>query len=97
MLWAVSQAAPLRNVEVVKDLILYQYINGDMVAGYASGGFMANVQVSGTVQSGSQQQWFTRNSELGSFQGGVWNMVFTGTTGAPSSHCGFNEADHGLP
>jgi hypothetical protein len=84
-------------VEITNDLILYQYIAGDYDAGFASGGFMANTQVSGTVWSGSQQQWFTRNSAVGSFVGGVWNMVFTGTVGAPSSHCGFSSSDKGLP
>jgi len=89
MLWAVSQASPMRSVEVVNDLILYQYVQGDYDAGFASGGYMANSQVSGTVWSGSQQQWFTRNSDV-TWVGGVWNMVFVGTNGAPSSHCGHN-------
>merc|ERR1712178_31784 len=31
---------------------------------------------------------FTRNSNGGSFVGGVWNMVFVGVAGAPASHCG---------
>jgi hypothetical protein len=39
--------------------------------------------VDGRVVSGSQQQWFSRNSEFGSWTGSVWNMVFTGVTGAP--------------
>jgi hypothetical protein len=89
MLWAVSQASPLRSVEVVNDLILFQYVEGseDYDAGFASGGYLANSQVSGTVWSGSQQQWLTRNSDV-TWDGGVWNMVFVGTNGAPSGHCG---------
>ena len=55
---------------------------------YASGGYMANSRVSGTMVSGSQQQWFTRNSELGSWGGGVWNMVFSGVSGAPATNFG---------
>ena len=35
--------------------------------------------------SGSQQQFFTRNSELAQWEGGVWNMVFVGTKGVPAS------------
>ena len=31
---------------------------------YASGGFMANMQVDGDLVMGSQQQWFTRNAKL---------------------------------
>ena len=38
MLWAVSQAAPLRRVVVTENLKLYQYRQGDPAAGYASGG-----------------------------------------------------------
>ncbi|TYZ68996.1 hypothetical protein PybrP1_010597 [[Pythium] brassicae (nom. inval.)] len=30
------------------------------------------------VQSGSQQQWFSRNSNFGSWNGAVWNMAFVG-------------------
>lgn len=49
---------------------------------------MADVKVTGTVVSGSQQQYIIRNSEMGKFEGGVWNMVFVGSKGAPPSHCG---------
>src|SRR6185369_10532077 len=31
-----------------------------------------------------QQQWLTRNSELGSWKGANWNMVFVGTKNAPA-------------
>jgi hypothetical protein len=86
MLWAVSQASPLRRVHVRSDLVLFQYVSGD-AAGFASGGFMANSQVDGTVFSGSQQQWLTRNCRIGRWVGGVWNMVFSGTQGAPEPHC----------
>lgn len=86
MMWAVSQATFLRRIEVVGSLVLYQYTFGD-AAGFASGGYLSNSDVS-TIYSGSQQQWFTRNSKVGAWFGGVWNMVFVGTNGAPSSHCG---------
>ena len=36
------------------------------------------------IINGSQQQWITRNSEVGNWSNGVWNQVFAGTIGAPS-------------
>ena len=36
------------------------------------------------VVNGSQQQWFTRNSVVGSWTNGVWNQVFAGVEGAPA-------------
>uniref|UniRef100_A0A0G4HX32 Uncharacterized protein n=1 Tax=Chromera velia CCMP2878 TaxID=1169474 RepID=A0A0G4HX32_9ALVE len=93
MLWAVSQGAPLRRVHVDSDLLLFQYTFGD-AAGFASGGFMADSKVEGTVKSGSQQQWLTRNCAVLGWEGAVWNMMFVGTTGAPASHCG---KDGGVP
>ena len=88
MLWAVSQASPLRRVSVNADLSLYQYVPPYGAAGYASGGYMSDSKVSGSVTSGSQQQFFVRNSQVGSWSGAVWNMVFVGVDGAPPSHCG---------
>ena len=89
MLWAVSQAAPLRRVKVDNTLNLYQYVSGD-AAGFSSGGYMANVEVGGSIVSGSQQQWFARNSKFGEWSNGVWNQVFVGSSGAPASHCGLD-------
>lgn len=76
--WAVSQGTFLRSVRVNGNLDLHD----DGM--YASGGFLANSIVSGTVNSGSQQQWFTRNTVMGGWSGGVWNMVFAGVANAPS-------------
>ena len=50
---------------------------------FASGGFIADSRLPSVV-NGSQQQWLTRNSELGSWSNGVWNQVFAGVEGAPS-------------
>ena len=47
MVWAVSQAAPLRRIVVNGNLELFQD------GGYASGGFMADVLVSGMLNTGS--------------------------------------------
>merc|ERR1719468_541088 len=48
------------------------------------------------LTSGSQQQYFLRNNEV-QWAGGVWDMVFVGTVGAPSSHCGADPAAGKLP
>jgi len=77
--WAVSQAAPLRRVDIAGDLSLFPRFGG-----YSSGGYLANSKVSGQVVSGSQQQWYTRDSSIGSWNGSVWNMVFSGVQGAPA-------------
>src|SRR5258706_6916258 len=76
--WAVSQAAPMRRMHIRGDLVLDD-------GGWASRGFLADSKVDGEVRSGSQQQWLTRNSALGSWKGSNWNMVFVGTGGAPSN------------
>jgi len=76
MVWGVSQASPLRRVYVKGNLNLFD-------KGYASGGFLANSKVDGTISSGPQQQWFTRNSEFESWSGGVWNMMFVGSSSTP--------------
>jgi hypothetical protein len=78
--WAVAQAAPFRRVDVHGNLQLYPASYG-----YASGGYVADSKVSGQAASISQQQWYTRDSSLGSWDGGVWNMAFSGTTGAPAT------------
>jgi hypothetical protein len=74
--WAVSQAAPFRRMDVQGDINLSD-------GGWASGGFLADSNVSGQVNSGSQQQWLSRNDQIGGWNGGVWNMVFVGTSNAP--------------
>ena len=81
MLWAVSQAAPLRRIEVENELLLYEYEPPIPQAGYSSGGYFANLLVRNTVSAGSQQQWFARDSTIGGWQGGSWNMVFVGING----------------
>ncbi|WP_034336831.1 discoidin domain-containing protein [Deinococcus misasensis] len=82
--WAVSQAAPMRRVHIRGNMNLGPS-NMDFGQGYASGGYLADSRVDGQVVSGSQQQWYTRDSNIGSWAGGVWNMVFSGVTGAPAN------------
>jgi hypothetical protein len=80
--FAVSQASPMRRVEVTGGtLSLMDYCTDGPQ--YASGGFIADT-LAGTVVNGSQQQWLTRNSTIGSWSNGVWNQVFSGVEGAPS-------------
>lgn len=81
--WAVSQAAPLRRVHVQGSLTFMPRFGG-----YSSGGYLADSKVDGLVTSGSQQQWYTRDSEIGSWSNGVWNQVFSGVVGAPATDFG---------
>jgi hypothetical protein len=78
--WAVSQAAPFRRMDIHGDLNL-----APAGYGWASGGYIADSRVSGTVQPYSQQQWFTRDSQIGGWLNGVWNMTFSGVQGAPAN------------
>jgi len=78
-IWGVSQAAPLRRIHIMGDLKLHD-------GGYASGGFLADSKIDGAILSGQQQQWFTRNAEMGNWQGGAWNMMFVGVKNAPNEN-----------
>ncbi len=74
--WAVSQAAPYRRMHVKGGLEI------DMGTGYASGGFLSNSIIEGTVSAIQQQQWFTRNCDVGGWSGVNWNVVWVGVPGA---------------
>ncbi|MEO3937207.1 Ig-like domain-containing protein [Dermatophilaceae bacterium Soc4.6] len=78
--WAASQASPMRRVNIVGKLSLMDYCTDGPQ--YASGGFIADSRT-GDVVNGSQQQYFVRNSTIGSWTNGVWNQVFSGVVGAP--------------
>lgn len=80
--WAVSQAAPLRRVQINGPTTLMDYCTSPS---YGSGGFIADSAFSGgTVVNGSQQQFLVRNSQLDGWSNGVWNQVFSGVVGAPA-------------
>ncbi|WP_394436599.1 discoidin domain-containing protein [Streptomyces sp. SGAir0957] len=79
--WAVAQAAPFRRMHVTGGLNLAP--NG---YGWASGGYIADSKIDGTVGPYSQQQWYTRDSSVGGWTNGVWNMTFTGVQGAPATN-----------
>jgi|HubBroStandDraft_3_1064219.scaffolds.fasta_scaffold14060_1 hypothetical protein len=94
--WAVSQAAPLRRVQINGSLSLMDYCNGS--PDYASGGFIADsIFTGGTVTNGSQQQYVTRNSSLDGWSNAVWNQVFCGDPGAPAQSFASNSGDSGGP
>ncbi len=80
--WAVSQAAPIRRVEINGATTLMDYCTGPS---YASGGFIADSKITGSnITNGSQQQFIVRNSQITGWSNGVWNQVFSGVVGAPA-------------
>jgi len=80
--WAVSQASPIRRVQINGNLSLFDYCSNPA---FASGGFIADSQFTGgAIINGGQQQWITRNSNVDSWTNGVWNQVFSGVVGAPA-------------
>jgi hypothetical protein len=79
--WAVSQAAPMRRVNITGgNLSFMDYCTAGPQ--FASGGFMAD-STTGFIINGSQQQFYVRNSSIGGWSNGVWNQVFSGVVGAP--------------
>lgn len=76
-IWAVSQGTALRRVHVKGNLALSD-------GGWSSGGFMADCKIDGQVNSGTQQQWLSRNDDWGSWTGEAWNMVFVGVVNPPT-------------
>jgi len=70
--WAVSQATFMRRAHLEKTMYLHDS------NGWASGGFLSNSKVELAVNSGSQQQWLSRNCDWGTWIGENWNMVFAG-------------------
>ena len=75
--WATSQATPFRRMHIKGNVVLDD-------GGWSSGGFIADSKIDSTISSGSQQQYFTRNSSWGKWRGGNWNMVFVGDENTPS-------------
>jgi hypothetical protein len=80
--WAVSQAAPMRRVEINGLTTLQDYCTQP---NFSSGGFIADAKITGSnITSGSQQQFIVRNSQITGWSNGVWNQVFSGVVGAPA-------------
>lgn len=72
VMWAVSQATFMRRVLIEGNLALHDD------SGWASGGYLADSVIEGIVDSGSQQQWLSRNNNWKMWLGQNWNMVFVG-------------------
>ena len=81
VMWAVSQATFMRRMQINGNLALHDNF------GWASGGFLADSVVDGVVDSGSQQQWLSRNCTWKMWVNENWNIVFLGIEDgkAPSS------------
>ena len=82
--WAASQAAPVRRVIINGSVVLQDYCANN---NFASGGFIADSQVSGDLNFFGNQQYMVRNSSIGGTNGcpnGLWNMVYSGVVGAPA-------------
>jgi hypothetical protein len=75
--WAVSQATHLRRIHIKGSLALSD-------GGWSSGGYIADSKIDVQISSGTQQQFFTRNTDLTSWKGGAWNMVFVGDGQPPT-------------
>ncbi len=91
--WAVSQAAPMRRVimnETPTQQVALQDFCDPSGQGFVSGGFFADdTFTGGAVINAGQQQFFTRNSNLNNnWTNGVWNQVFLGDNGAPTTQFG---------
>jgi hypothetical protein len=83
-MWSVSQAAPIRRAIINGSVVFQDYCASD---DYASGGFIADSDITGDLDFYGNQQYMVRNSEIGGANGcpnGLWNMVYSGVEGAPS-------------
>ena len=81
--WAVSQVSPFRRMHISGGPLFWiMPLDGS----FSSGGFIADSWIEDEVLSGSQQQWLTRNSVIGTWSNGVWNQVFSGVVGAPAQN-----------
>jgi hypothetical protein len=86
-MWAVSQAAPMRRVDVKDFTTFMPYCENP---NFASGGFVADSKLEGGALNGSQQQFYVRNTDLGTggWSNYVWNQVFSGDINAPKQDFG---------
>jgi len=81
VMWAVSQGTSLRRVHLQNNLYLDEWSGSQ---NWASGGFLADSKVDGSVNPIGQQQWLSRNNSYVSWSSGVWNFVFVGDSSPPS-------------
>jgi hypothetical protein len=84
-IWSASQADPIRRAIINGNVVFQDYCASN---NFASGGFIADSQVSGDLDFYGNQQYMVRNAAIGGANGcpqGLWNMVYSGVTGAPAS------------
>mmetsp|Transcript_22650 Transcript_22650/g.42127 ORF Transcript_22650/g.42127 Transcript_22650/m.42127 type:complete len:534 (+) Transcript_22650:60-1661(+) len=86
MMWAVSQAAPLRRVQIggiedSKKMNMNGNLHLSLGDNCASGGFLGNVHIAnGYLLLGSQQQYCIRNCSVKQkAAGGAWSFVLIGS------------------
>jgi hypothetical protein len=82
--WSASQADPIRRAIINGSVVFQDYCAAN---DYASGGYIADSQVSGDLDFYGNQQYIVRNSDIGGANGcpnGLWNMVYSGVQGAPA-------------
>lgn len=85
-MWAVSQAAPMRRVDVQGFTTFMPYCENP---NFASGGFVADSNLRDGALNGSQQQFYARNTDLGAgWSNSVWNQVFSGDINPPGNTFG---------
>ncbi len=83
-MWSASQASPIRRAIINGSVVFQDYCASN---NFASGGFIADSQVSGDLNFYGNQQYMVRNSDIGGANGcpqGLWNMVYSGVQGAPA-------------
>jgi hypothetical protein len=83
-MWSASQAAPIRRAIINGSVVFQDYCANN---NFASGGFIADSKVSGSLNFFGNQQFMVRNSAIGGAAGcpnGLWNMVYSGVQGAPA-------------
>jgi hypothetical protein len=83
-MWSASQAAPIRRAIINGSVVFQDYCANN---NFASGGFIADSKVSGSLNFNGNQQYMVRNSAIGGAAGcpqGLWNMVYSGVQGAPA-------------
>jgi hypothetical protein len=80
VMWAVSQGTSFRRMHLQNNLFLDEWSGSQ---NYASGGFLADSEIDGSVNPIGQQQWFSRNNSYGSWTYGNWNFVFVGDATPP--------------
>ncbi|WP_372461575.1 RICIN domain-containing protein [Actinacidiphila acidipaludis] len=83
-MYAVSQADPFRRMDVHGGMLLYDNTHGTS-GNWSSGGYIGDSRISGTISSGTQQQFITKDTSMGGWSGSNWNMVFVGDNGAPGN------------